>query len=197
MNTVLQAVINQLTPQFTLTHLVDSPFTPTSPQIAAILRELFTLAHQRLQPAQRLILYIDDLHTLVTGDMALVAGFLTSLMPLLDECPQLYLVFALNQGKLKQIRHPLLDGAPTFNLGTLPIDASINMVTLPVKDILRFDYGVTKRIAEVNSHHPYYLSLFCHTLLNRQVHDGWVNSHRDSRLAHYSLHPNLGPVELG
>jgi TolB protein len=49
------------------------------------------------------------------------------------------------------------------------------MITSPVQDILRFDYGVTKRIAETNSHHPYYLCLYCHTLLNRQVHDGWVN----------------------
>lgn len=175
LSTVLQSVTEQLLPQLTQLALIDSDAGLATPQTPTILREIFTLAHRQLAPEQHLILYIDDLHTLVTTDMALVASFLTSLMPILDDCPRLHLVFAVNQDKLKRIRHPLLDGAPNFNLGTLPIDASINMVTLPVKDILRFDYGVTKRIAEINSHHPYYLTLFCHTLLNRQVHDGWVN----------------------
>lgn len=175
MDSVLQSVIDQLVPQLTLLDLVNSQQVPTLPQMTSTLRELFIQINQHLKPGQRLVLYIDDLHLLVTDDMALLASFLTSLMPLLDECPGLHLVFAVNQDSLKRIRHPLLDGAPTFNLGTLPLDASINMITLPVKDILRFDYGVTKRIAEINSHHPYYLCLYCHTLLNRQVHDGWVN----------------------
>jgi Tol biopolymer transport system component len=140
-----------------------------------VLRSLLQQADRKLAGEQPLVIYIDDLHQLVTTDLALVASFLTSLSPLLDECPGLHLLFTVNQDKLKRIRHPLLDGAPVYNLGPLPMDASINMVTVPVKDALRFDYGVTKRIAEVNSHHPYYLSLYCYTLLNRQVHDGWVN----------------------
>ena len=175
LNALLQAVINQLLPQLQLLNLIGREPEAAASQIASALRELFIEAGQNLQPEHTLLLYIDDLHALVTDDMALIASFLTSLMPLLDACPQLYLVFAVNQGQLKQIRHSLLDGAPTFNLNPLSLDASINMITLPVKDILRFDYGVTKRIAEVNSHHPYYLTLFCHTLLNRQVQDGWVN----------------------
>lgn len=175
LTTVLHAAIDQLKPQLERLNLLDPRASRTALQTASALRELFTQANQKLPPEQQLILYIDDLHALITDDMALVAGFLTGLMPLLDECPRLYLVFAVNQNKLRQIHHPLLDGAPTFNLGPLPLDASINMITLPVKEMLHFDYGVTKRIAEVNSHHPYYLTLFCHTLLNRQVHDGWVN----------------------
>lgn len=175
LNGVLQSVIDQLVPQLTTLNLIDTQAEITSPQIASVLRHLFAQANQNLKTEQRLMLYLDDLHALVAEDMALIAGFLTSLMPCLDECPRLYLVFAVNQAKLKQIQHPLIDGAPAFNLGMLSIDASMNMITVPVKDILRFDYGVTKRIAEINSHHPYYLSLFCHTLLNRQVQDGWVN----------------------
>lgn len=175
LNTVLQSVIHQLEPQLKLLGLGEVVNETASLQVSAALRELFNRTHQTLQPNQRLLLFVDDLHLLVTDDMALIASFLTSLMPLLDECPQLYLIFTINQETLKRLRHPLIDGAPTFNLGPLSLDASINMVTVPVKDILRFDYGVTKRIAEVNSHHPYYLSLFCQTLLNRQVQDGWVN----------------------
>lgn len=174
-NTVLQEVIHQLLPQLNTLNLILPPPKIGSSQVGSALRELFRLLNQQLSSEQRVLLYIDDLHLLVADNLALVASFLTALMPLLDECPVLHFVFAINQDKLKRIRHPLLDGAPTFNLGALPVDASISMITSPVKDILRFDYGVTKRIAETNSHHPYYLCLYCHTLLNRQVHDGWVN----------------------
>lgn len=173
-NPVLQGVIEQLEPQLKLLNL--SPRLPEEApaQPATALRQLFVQANQRLD-SQRLVLYFDDLHTLLTHDKALISALLTSLMPLLDECPRLHLVFVANQDKVKQISHPLLDGAPTFNLGVLAADASLSMITLPVKNVLRFDYGVTKRIAEINSHHPYYLCLFCHTLLNRQVFDSWVN----------------------
>jgi len=175
LNLVLQSVVDQLVAQLTQQALLSTGDQQTAPQLASVLRHLFTQANSRLASGQKLILYFDDLHNLVTADMALVAGLLSSLMPLLDECPGLHLVFTMNHSQLRQIRHPLLDGAPTFNLGPLLLDASINMITLPTKDILRFDYGVTKRIAEINSHHPYYLSLFCHTLLSRHVQDGWVN----------------------
>jgi WD40 repeat protein len=175
LNTVLQSVIDQLVPQLVQAELIDQTAVPTLPQTASTLREIFGRVNQNLAEEQLLALYFDDLHQLVGGDMALIAGFLTSLMPLLDECPALRLIFAINQDALKQIRHPLIDGAPVFNLGTLTTDSSITMITAPTKGVLRFDYGVTKRIAEVCSHHPYYLSLYCHTLLNRQVHDGWVN----------------------
>ena len=172
--TVLEAVISQLLPQLALHHLITSDEARRSlPATATALRELF--ANISITSPQRLILYIDDLHYLVSEDMALLATFLSTFMPILDECPFLYLIFTANESKLRQIRHPLLDGAPTFNLSTLTPDASVNMITLPVRNILRFDYGITRRIAEVNSHHPYYLSLFCHTLLNRQIYDGWVN----------------------
>jgi Tol biopolymer transport system component len=179
LNTVLQLVIDQVAAPLNLTvPQLDSALQP-----ATALRQLLAQANRRLN-GQRLLLYFDDLHRLVHKDQALISAFLTSLMPLLDESPNLYLIFIINQDKLKQVSHPVLDGAPTFNLGALTADASINMITMPVKNVLRFDYGVTKRIAEVNSHHPYYLSLFCHTLLNRQMLDGWVNQRDfDSALA--------------
>ena len=173
-NAVLELVVNQLLPQLSQYNLT-LPLSDDPMQSPSILREMFAKTYEYLKRGEHLVMYVDDLHLLVSEDMSLVASFLTSMFPLLDECPQLHLVFTANQGELKRIRHPLLDGAPVFNLGPLAADASANMISLPVKNILRFDYGVTKRIAEVNSHHPYYLCLFCHTLLNRQVHDGWVN----------------------
>ncbi|MEW5957622.1 MAG: hypothetical protein AB1801_07860 [Chloroflexota bacterium] len=173
-DTVLQMVIDQLKPPLARLNLVSAETGQPYTQTSSMLRHLFTQANKRLGP-ERLVLYFDDLHLLFGQNTALGASFLTALVPLLDECSKLHLIFTLNHDSLKQIQHPLLEGVPTFNLGPLATDASLNMVTLPVKNILRFDYGVTKRIVEVNSHHPYYLSLFCHTLLNRQLHDGWVN----------------------
>jgi len=173
-NRVLHKATDQLLPQLLQTKLITPAQVEATVRSASALPRLFAHAGQRPNP-ERLVLYIDDLHALFTNDKALIASFLTSLMPVLDEYPRLHLVFSLNQDKLRQINHPLIDGAPTLNLGALPADASLSMVTRPVNDVLRFDYGVTKRIVEVNSHHPYYLTLFCYTLLNRQVHDGWVN----------------------
>ncbi|MDX1520388.1 MAG: hypothetical protein R3264_02020 [Anaerolineae bacterium] len=172
--TVLERFFEQLIPQLSLHDLISaeqasSRIYPT----AATLRILF--AQFQVETDQRVVLYIDDLDHLITADMALLATFLSAFMPVIDECPFLYLVFTANENSIKQIRHPLLDNAPLFNLTTLSPDASVNLITQPVRNILRFDYGITRRIAEVNSHHPYYLNLFCHTLLNRQVHDGWVN----------------------
>ncbi len=173
-NELLPAIIEQLLPQLAELRLATALPADISSQPASTLRQLFAQAHRHLQ-AQKLVLYFDDVHLLLTLDKALISNFLTSLMPLLDECPALHLVFVINQDQLKQVSHPLLDGAPTFHLGPLTTDASLSLITVPVRNILRFDYGVTKRIAEVNSYHPYYLTLFCHTLLNRQIHDGWVN----------------------
>ncbi len=173
-NEVLQSIVDQLVPQLDSFNLISSSPLDPAVQPTSALRYLFTQVNERLG-SERVVLYFDDLHFLLTADKALISAFLTSLIPLVDEFPRLHLVFVLNQDKLKQISHPLLDGAPTFNLGPLTADASLNMITTPVKNILRFDYGVTKRIAEINSHHPYYLCLFCYTLLNRQAFDGWVN----------------------
>jgi hypothetical protein len=158
-----------------LLKLRESQTPPRAAQSATALRELFAAVAPNVPSGQSLLLFFDDVHKLVTTDLALIASFLTSLMPLLDECPALRLIFTVNQNSLKHVRHPLLDGAPVYTLGALPTEASINMVTEPVKGVLRFDYGVTRRITEICSHHPYYVSLYCHTLLDRQVHDGWVN----------------------
>ncbi|RME76138.1 MAG: hypothetical protein D6784_06515 [Chloroflexi bacterium] len=173
-NAVLQAVIAQLTPQLHTLNLIQPAQIPSLPQTASVLRWMFNQAAERLGDT-RLLLFFDDLHALYRDDMALASGFLSLLAPLLDECPRLHLVFVLSEQALHRLHHPLLSPAPVFTLGPLPTDAALNMVTVPVKNILRYDYGVTKRIVEVNSHHPYYLTLFCHTLLNRQMHDGWVN----------------------
>jgi TolB protein len=173
-NEVLQAVIEQILPQLEQQGLLPNSLDGAPEQPTTLLRYLLVQANQGLRD-RKLLLYFDDLQHLLTGDKTLVSAFLTALLPWLDECPTLHVVFTVNQDKLKLISHPMLDGAPAFNLGPLSADGTLNLITAPVKNMLRFDYGVTKRIAEINSHHPFYLTLFCSTLLNRQIHDGWVN----------------------
>jgi hypothetical protein len=174
LNPTLQMVIEQLLPQLTDLGLLPPGDTLPGPQPASTLRALLAQAGQKAGNT-RLLLFFENLHHLYTDEMALAAGFLSALMPALDDCPNLHLAFSLNQDALKRFKHPLLNSAPAFTLGPLAPDASLNMVTQPVKNLLKFDYGITKRIVEVNSHHPYYLTLFCHTVLKRQIHDGWVN----------------------
>lgn len=184
LNLIFQTVTNQLIPQLARLNLIAAETAPSSPQPATGLRALFTRVTANLQEGQYLVLYIDDLHLLHTNDLALLAGFLTALMPIQDDCPQLHFVLVGNQDKLESLHHPLVDNAPQFHLGTLTTEAALSMMTVPVKNVLRFDYGVTKRIVEVNSNHPYYLTLFGNTLLERQISDGWVNQRDfDSALA--------------
>ena len=168
LNSVLRSVTEQLTTQFRFMGLLGTSSANVT------LRELFAQVEPQIAN-NRLIVYWDDLHLLLDNDLAVMSGFLSTLTPLLEDYPQTHFVFTLNQEQLRRIRHPLIDRAPVFHLGTLTVDASLNMVTLPVRNVLRFDYGVTRRITEINSHHPYYLTLFCYTLFNRQMHDGWVN----------------------
>lgn len=193
-DTILRQLVEQLLPQLRQLNLITSDPIDTSMPITTFLHNMFSQAQQQAGSA-KLVFYLDDLHHLVTNDLALVSTFLSTFIPLLDTCPSLHLVFTINQDKLKQIRHPLLDGAPAFQLGPLSADASANMITQPVRNMLRFDYGIPRRIAEVNSHHPYYLCLFCHTLLNRQIHDGWVNQRDfDSALGEL-LNSPIAPFE--
>lgn len=174
LDVVLRHCVEQCATQLRLLNLLSIEQLNLSTSPSTALRELLTQASHNLGQAH-LVAYFDDLHHLITDDMTLVASFLSILMPILDDCPQLHCVFTIDNNQLRRIRHPLIDRVPTLSLGPLATDASVSMITLPVRNTLRFDYGVTRRIAETNSHHPYYLTLFCHILLNRQMYDGWVN----------------------
>ncbi len=171
---VLQPCLEQIATQLQLLGLISAPQLDFTRQPTTLLRDLLAQAQERLGQT-RLIIYFDDLHLLLSDDMSLIASFLSMLRPTLDDCPQLHFVFTLNSDQLRYIRHPLIDRVPSVTVGPLAADTAINLITLPVRTVLRFDYGVTRRIAEINSNHPYYLTLFCHALLNRQMYDGWVN----------------------
>jgi WD40 repeat protein len=121
-----------------------------------------------------LLLALDDVHVLGDGDSSLpeLLDFLTDL---LAEVPTLHVLATLSDLSYGRLVHPLLAGAADFRLGPLSSEAAHQLITRPMLGALRFDTGVVKRIAEINSNHPYYLQLFCQTLYTCCARDGWVN----------------------
>ena len=97
------------------------------------------------------------------------------LATLLANVPRLQLLVTLSDLSYAHLTHSILLGAEAFRLGPLSSDAAQQLITRPAQGALRFDAGVTKRIADITSNYPYYLHLFCYTLYNLCARDGWVN----------------------
>jgi Tol biopolymer transport system component len=127
------------------------------------------------EEATRLLLILDDAHILVDGEPPSLDSFFDFLTTLLAQVPGLQLLLTLSDLSYERLAHPILLGAVAFRLGPLSSDAAQQLITRPALGALRFDAGVTKRIAEITSNHPYYLHLFCYTLYNCCARDGWVN----------------------
>lgn len=124
---------------------------------------------------QRLLLVLDDAHRLADGEPPSLDSLFDFLTTLLADVPCLQLLLTLSDLSYAQLNHPILLGAVAFRLGPLGSDAAQQLITRPAQGALRFDAGVTKRIAEITSNHPYYLHLFCYTLYNLCARDGWIN----------------------
>ena len=123
--------------------------------------------------SQRLLLVLDDVHELGSGDSELtLSGFFDVLAGWLASVPTLRLMVTLSSAALNELIHPLRAGAEVHRLGPLSSDAAQQLITRPVQGIVRFDTGVVKRIADTTSNHPYYLQLVCQTLFDRCARDG-------------------------
>jgi len=146
--------------------------------VNAILAEV-----QKQEPEAELLFLIDDFDRLLDLDQQESLIFLDACQALLLAQPNLRFILTVQDTALTHLRHPILDSAPTRQITTLNGDSAMQLITQPVEGIIRFDYGVTKRIAELNSNHPYYLTLFNHVLFNRYAREGWVNlRHLDETL---------------
>ncbi len=134
-----------------------------------------------------LILVIDDFDALYQDSPEDMIYFLDTCQSLLARHENLYFVIFTKSTTLLFLRHPLLNTAPTQQISSLlPTDA-LQMITRPLEGVIRFDYGVPKRIAELNSNHPYYIGLFNQTLYNLFAREGWVNlRHLDETLSEVS-----------
>jgi len=124
---------------------------------------------------QGLLLILDDAHRLSDGEPPSLNSLFDFLANLLADVPCLQLLLTLSELSYAQLNHPILLSAETFRLGPLSSDAAQQLITRPAQGALRFDAGVTNRIAEITSNHPYYLHLFCYTLYNLCARDAWIN----------------------
>jgi hypothetical protein len=124
---------------------------------------------------QRALLILDDVHRLSDGEISSLDSLFDFLANLLADVPGLQLLLTLSDLCYAQLNHPILLSAAAFRLGPFSSDAAHQLITRPAQGALRFDAGVTNRIAEITSNHPYYLHLFCYTLYNLCARDAWIN----------------------
>jgi len=185
---VLAALAGDLVNQLMAQDLVSPHQVDTAADSATAVRSLLNQASLALEKedssptgspegnqSQRLLLILDDAHRLSDGEPPSLDNLFDFLSTLLVDVPYLHLMLTMSDLSYVQLTHPILLGSVAFKLGPLSSDAGQQLITRPAQGALRFDAGVTKRIAEVTSNHPYYLHLFCYTLYNLCARDGWVN----------------------
>ncbi len=185
---VLAALAGDLANQLMAQDLVSPGQVDTAADSATAVKSLLNQASLALETGsssslgipqedqtQRLLLVLDDVHLLADGEPPSLDSLFDFLANLLAAVPRLQLLLTLSDLSYAQLTHPILLGAADFRLGPLSSDAAQQLITRPAQGALRFDAGVTKRIAEITSNHPYYLHLFCYTLYNHCARDGWVN----------------------
>lgn len=185
---VLAALAGDLANQLMAQNLVSPHQVDTAADSATAVTSLLKQANLGLQQGSssspdapegdqrlRLLLILDDAHHLSDGEPPSLDGLFDFLASLLADMPYLQLLLTLSDRGYTQLNHPILLGAAAFRLGPLTSDAAQQLITRPAQGALRFDAGVTNRIAEITSNHPYYLHLFCYTLYNLCARDAWIN----------------------
>lgn len=181
---ILAALAGDLANQLMAKDLISPHQVDTAADSATAVKSLLQQAASALdhksplpgiEQPNRLLLILDDAHMLVDGEPPSLDSFFDFVSGLLAQVPGLQLLLTMSDLSYQQLTHPVLLGAESFRLGPLSSDAAQQLITRPALGVLRFDAGVTKRIAEITSNHPYYLHLFCYTLYNSCARDGWVN----------------------
>jgi Tol biopolymer transport system component len=148
--------------------LVDYPGAAAA---AALLR----LAQPRLGGG-RLLLIVDDVNVLEgMEDGGNMAGPFDVLATLLASVPESHLLLTYDEKAFRRFSHPLKEQAEAFRLGGINSEASYQMITRPAGAAIRYETGAVKRVADLASHHPYYLQLFCHGLFDRCIWSGVLN----------------------
>lgn len=166
--------IQQLTMQLTAQGVITPANLATATDAVSAIDRIIAAVEGRY-PQKQVIIGIDDLDALSEHPEAEMSQFLDICQSLLTRHKTLYIIAAINSLSLSYLRHPVLDSAPVHPINPLELNDALKMITQPVERIIRFDYGVPKRIAELNSNHPYYLLLFNNALFSRCAREGWVN----------------------
>lgn len=166
--------IQQLTMQLTAQGVITPANLATATDAVSAIDRIIAAVEGRY-PQKQVIIGIDDLDALSEHPEAEMSLFLDICQSLLTRHKTLYIIATINSLSLNYLRHPVLDSAPVQPINPLELNDALKMITQPVERIIRFDYGVPKRIAELNSNHPYYLLLFNNALFTRCAREGWVN----------------------
>jgi hypothetical protein len=170
-------LVNQLMAQNLVSpHQVDTA-ADSATAVSSLLRQAIAALESRPSPDEgyRLLLVLDDVHRLLDEDAFSTEGFFEFFADLLAQLPTLQMLWTLSDLSYERLKHPLLLSGAGFRLGPISTDAAQQLIMRPAQGTLRFDAGVTKRITEITSNHPYYLHLFCYTLYNYCARDGWIN----------------------
>ena len=173
-SSVLHYIWKALKPQLAEYNLSLADEAASSADLFATIDNVLAQLHQHI-PDKDFLLLIDDFDKLLVPAQDEKNYFLDVCQSLLSRHAQLHFIFSISTTSLPHFGHALLDTAPTQLVPVLSPTDALQMITRPLEGIIRFDYGVPKRIAELNSNHPYYLALFNHTLFNRYAREGWIN----------------------
>jgi hypothetical protein len=142
--------------------------------------EVFLPQVREVLGEQALVLLVDDIHVLGSGEASQLRTLLGFLEAWRDQDQSLVLAATtLPAWQERLVRdHPrLFGGAVTFLLGALSGEEASRLITWPADGRLTYDYGVARRIIETMSGHPYYLQLLCSRLYDRCAPEGWVSQH--------------------
>jgi len=123
---------------------------------------------------RQLVLMTDNLEALANiWGVELAHAFLSYLADVLRGESWIRLILALRHLGDFEGEHPrLFATAAHRKLGSLTSTEAARLIREPVSDMLGYDVGVTRRIMELTSNHPYFIQLLCYTLFNRCARSG-------------------------
>ncbi|HID63026.1 MAG TPA: DUF5050 domain-containing protein, partial [Anaerolineae bacterium] len=123
---------------------------------------------------RQLVLMADNLEALAdTGGMEPAHDCLSHLADVLRDEPRVRLILALCHPEDFEGEYPHLFATAAYHkLGSLTSTEAARLIREPVSGMLGYDVGVTRRIMELTSNHPYFIQLLCYTLFNRCARSG-------------------------
>jgi hypothetical protein len=162
-----------------LAHHLPPGYAPTFLDLRSVkqLNSQFSILNSQVRESlgdRQLVLMADNLEALAdTEGVKLAHAFLSYLADMLKDEPWIRLILALHHPGDFEREHPHLFAIAAYRkLGSLNSTESASLIREPVRDMLDYDVGVTRRIMELTSNHPYFIQLLCYTLFNRCARSG-------------------------
>jgi TolB protein len=162
-----------------LAHHLPPGYAPTFLDLRSVkhLNSQFSILNSQVRESlgdRQLMLMADNLEALAdTKGVELAHAFLSYLADMLKDEPWIRLILALRHPGNFEGEHPHLFAIAAYRkLGSLNSTEAARLIREPVRDMLDYDVGVTRRIMELTSNHPYFIQLLCYTLFNRCARSG-------------------------